>query len=227
MCGRFTIAVSYDELKSYVSSSFGIDVFAFDADVPRYNVAPGEDVIAIIHDGIKYRIGQLRWGFVPKGKAPSSIKPINARSETVTEKPMFKEAISRHRCVILADGFYEWKKEDSKRIPYRCVMKNPSLFAMAGLYSITQRDDGTKSSSLILTTKANDLMQDIHDRMPVILDQQGIITWLSRTTQIDDLSLLMKPYEASKMNIYPVTSRIGHAGFKDAKAIEDIRKKDH
>ncbi len=227
MCGRFTIAVSYDELKSYVLSTFGIDEMRFEADLPRYNVCPRENIIAVINDGNTYRIGQLHWGFIPKGFSMSSIRPINARSETVAEKPMFKEAIRRHRCVILADGFYEWKKDNKRRIPYRFVMKETSLFAMAGLYSVHKTNDGkTESTSLILTTTANTLMADIHERMPVILDQKDIVTWLSRTTKVEDLTFLMRPYNPSKMVFYPVTPQVGHAGFKDVKAIEDLRKKD-
>jgi len=212
MCGRFTITVTMDELKEYLSDYYDIDEMKSDIIVPRYNVSPGQDIISIINDGTKNRVGLLKWGFVPSFAKDEKIgySMINAKSETLEQKVSYKPSFEHKRCVILADGFYEWKKEDKKKIPMRILMKDQSIFPIAGLWSTYVKPDGTKHfSTTIITTQANDLVSTIHDRMPVILTDESRKTWLNpRITDLRLLSEILKPYEPEKMYSYPVSSLV-------------------
>jgi putative SOS response-associated peptidase YedK len=173
-----------------------------------------QQVMAIIHDGEHNRMGELRWGLVPSWAKDEKIagKMINARSETLLEKPAFKKLIHRKRCLIPADGFYEWKKEGTAKQPMRIVLKDRQLFGMAGLYDTWMREDGAKiSTCTIITTAPNRLMEPIHDRMPVILRQEDEPVWLNRNNQdAGQLMSLLKPYDDHEMSAYPVSSAVGN-----------------
>jgi len=215
MCGRFTITLQKKELREYVYEKYQIPTMRDDIQLPRYNVAPGQQVISVLNDGTAYRIGLLQWGFVPFFAKDEKIgfNMINAKSETLIEKPSFKPSFLNKRCIILADGFYEWKREDGTKVPYRFTLTPESLFPMAGLWSSFTRLDGTKLfTCTIITTKANTLMAPIHDRMPVILTDETVSTWLN--PQVNDLSYLsnlLTPYDSSKMSFYRVPTIVGNA----------------
>ncbi|MCK7485019.1 MAG: SOS response-associated peptidase [Bacillus subtilis] len=137
--------------------------------------------MTVLSDGVRYRVGELKWGLVPPFASDPKIgySMINAKSETLFEKPSYRASIAKKRCVILADGFYEWKTEGSQKIPHRIVLKDQKLFAMAGLWSAYQREDGSKLfTCTIITTQANPLVATIHDRMPVILEGANLKEWL-------------------------------------------------
>ena len=210
MCGRFTITVTMDELKAYLNDYYDIEDMKSDIIVPRYNVSPGQDVISIINDGTKNRVGLLNWGFVPSFAKDEKIgfSMINAKSETLDQKISYKSSFEHKRCIILADGFYEWKKEDNQKIPMRILMKDKSIFPIAGLWSTYVRLDGTKHhSTTIITTQANDLVSLVHDRMPVILTDESRKTWLNpRITDLRLLSTILRPYEPNQMYTYRVSS---------------------
>jgi putative SOS response-associated peptidase YedK len=140
MCGRFTITVSIEELML----RYSIDQKTNWYHTPRYNVAPTQMVLAVINDGKKNRLGELKWGLVPSWANDQKIgnKMINARSETLLEKASFKSLINRRRCIIPADGFYEWKKQNENKQPMQIVLKDRSIFSMAGLYDTWQSEDG-------------------------------------------------------------------------------------
>ncbi|MFD0959399.1 SOS response-associated peptidase [Paenibacillus chungangensis] len=219
MCGRYTITITLEELMT----RYGV----IDTNVPwhrpRYNVAPGQLVPAIIHDGEKNRLGQLKWGLVPPWAPDAKIgfKMINARAETAAGKPAFREAFRRKRCIIPADGFYEWKKTKHGKQPMRIIAKERPLFSMAGLYETWRAPDGSKlATCTILTTEPNHLVAPIHDRMPVILQAQDEALWLDRGTGLEQLSLLMKPYPAEEMTAYPVGQAVGSVRHDDATLIE-------
>lgn len=212
MCGRYTITISLEELmlRFHIDSEFKL------YHRPRYNVAPGQLVLAVINDGQRNRIGELKWGLVPSWAKEQSIgsKMINARAETVAEKPAYRIPLERKRCLIPADGFYEWKKKDDGKgkQPMRIIMKNEAVFAMAGLYETWTTPDGGKlSTCTIITTSPNRLMADIHDRMPVILQPEDEAVWLDRsirdTTRLLDM---LKPYPAEQMTAYPVAAGVGN-----------------
>lgn len=213
MCGRYTITISLDELYEI----FMVDaVGGYNPSVykPRYNVAPTQMVPAIIgHEG-KRKLGELRWGLIPAWAKDEKIgyQTINAKAETVADKPAFRTSFQRKRCLIPADGFYEWKKSGAAKQPYRILMKDRPAFAMAGLYDTWTTPEGNKiSSCTIITTTPNELMVDIHDRMPVILRLEDEAAWLDRSNQdVGLLKSMLKPYDAAKMRAYPVSSAVGN-----------------
>jgi putative SOS response-associated peptidase YedK len=225
MCGRFTVTVSNELLEEYLQDAFGIQTKA-QFNLPRYNVAPGQEVIAIISDGNKNRVGTLHWGFVPPFAKDEKIgfKMINARSETIMEKPSFKPSFITKRCLILADSFYEWKRKEKEKIPYRFLLKDQTLFTMAGIYTTYIRDDGTKHHSCsIITTKANALLHEIHERMPVILTKHDRDAWLNPKTQdLEYLQNVLIPYDATNMRMYQVSQVVNNAKSDTAECIKEV-----
>ena len=225
MCGRFTITVDLEDLREYLQETYGIDELSDDIKVPRYNVAPSQHVLAILFDGKKYRAGLIKWGFVPHyaKHEDQNFQIINAKSETLLQKNAFKDAFQSKRCVILADGFYEWLRENEKKQPMRILMKDEKIFPMAGLWSSHIDKEGNKIyTATILTTEANVLVRNVHERMPVIFDQTSEQKWLNPTSKAIELQELLKPYDASKMTMYPVSNRVNQASFDDPICIEKI-----
>lgn len=222
MCGRYTITMTWDELllRYYIDE----DMPPFHT--PRYNVAPTQMVPAVIaHEG-KNRIGEMKWGLIPSwAKDPKTFgfNTINARAETITEKSTFKIPFQRKRCLMPADGFYEWKKTGKDKQPKRIIMKSGEIFSMAGLYDTWYAPDGTKvNSCTIITTSPNSLMKDIHDRMPVILRAEDEVEWLDRDQKVEQLQLLLRPYDAEEMRAYPVSNTVGNVKNQGAELIETI-----
>ena len=227
MCGRFTITVDLEDLRVYLEDHYDIKDLKTEFQLPRFNVAPGQDIITIIHDGEKHRVGTLRWGFIPPFAKDEKIgyQMINAKAETLYEKPSFLPSFKTKRCVILADSFYEWKKDGTIKRPLRIQVKDQKIFPMAGLWTTFTKEDGTKlHTCTIITTEANDFMKDIHDRMPVILDEEERIRWLNtKTTNIYELSQLLKPYPSSKMKAYEVSSRVNSALYDEPDCITPVK----
>ncbi|KWX88703.1 hypothetical protein AMQ83_05075 [Paenibacillus riograndensis] len=220
MCGRYTITVSMEELMLwYLIEDTTIVHYA-----PKYNAAPMQSIPAVIHDGKQNRLGELRWGLVPSWAKEDKIgsKMINARSESLQDKPAFRNLISTRRCIIPADGFYEWKQQNGRKQPMRITLKSGELFSMAGLYDIWMDASGNRlSTCTIITTGANSLMADIHDRMPVILSREAESEWLDRNNrQVPDLMKLLQPYAAEQMRAYPVSPAVGNVR-NDAKELVD------
>ncbi|WP_077624322.1 SOS response-associated peptidase [Sediminibacillus massiliensis] len=176
MCGRFTLHASELEI---------LQEYELDQEIPgyetRYNIAPGQDILAVIHDGNSKRAGFLKWGLVPSWSKDPKIgyKMINARSETAHEKPSFKSLLSRRRCLIVADSFYEWQRNENGKQPKRISLQNRKLFAFAGLWDKWEHNGKKLYTCTILTRKANEFMQPIHDRMPVILPKEAEDEWLA------------------------------------------------
>lgn len=176
MCGRFTLAVDPDsiQLAFKLASSDGCDL-------PRYNIAPSQQV-AVITDRDPERLAFMKWGLVPSWAKDPKIcnRMINARSETAAEKPAFRAAFKRRRCLIPADGYYEWTKRANKKIPTYIQHAERGLFAFAGLWeSWKQSDDIWLNSCAILTTEANETLRPIHHRMAVIIEPEDYETWLA------------------------------------------------
>ncbi|GBG06336.1 DUF159 family protein [Paenibacillus agaridevorans] len=193
---------------------------------PRYNIAPSQMVLAVINAGEQNRIGQLKWGLVPPWAEDEKIgyKMINARGETVAGKPAFRAAFQRKRCLIPADGFYEWQlRQDGSKQPYRIVLKDVKIFSFAGLYETWTSPDGNKvSTCTIITTSPNKLMADIHDRKPVILPQHAEATWLNKETPAAGLAELIRPYPDKEMEAYPVSSSVGNVKNNSDELIKHI-----
>jgi putative SOS response-associated peptidase YedK len=215
MCGRFTLNVSPKEMEDYLAEYYDIHDASFDFPLPRYNIAPGQPVLSVLNDGKQNRVGPLRWGFVPHfaKDEKTAFQMINAKAETISIKPSFKESFKNKRCIILADGFYEWKRNEGEKIPMRIKLKHDSIFAMAGIWSRYIREDGSKLFTCsIITTSPNELMTSIHDRMPVILTQEATKIWLDPAVKDSQrLNKLLNPYAHFDMEAYPVSNLVNHA----------------
>lgn len=213
MCGRFTLFAPPEEIvrRFKVSNRFP------DAYVPRYNIAPTQPVLAVINDGKANRIGYLRWGLIPAWAKDEKIgnRLINARAETLTEKPSFREAVRKRRCLIVADGFYEWAHADGGKRPMRIQMKDGRLFAMAGLWERWRSPAGEwVYTCTIVTTEANERLKAIHPRMPVILAEEDERTWLDPSLGDEEYwRSLLKPYPADDMVVYPVSTKVNQVSF--------------
>ncbi len=207
MCGRFSFATDWEE----VLREFAINTSQY-TDRPRYNVAPGQLVTAIISSHGERRIGPLKWGLIPHFSKDARVgyKMINARAESLEEKPSYRQLLDRKRCLIPADGYYEWKRDAGKSTPYRMVVRDRTLFAMAGLFDTWIDPEGNKiSSCTIITTAASEWMTKIHERMPVILTEEEEKTWLS-ARDFQNVKQLLRPYEAEKMKAYPVSPLVNN-----------------
>lgn len=222
MCGRYTITVTFEQLLAY----FAIEEAGVPFHTPRYNVAPGQLIPAVIHDGEQLRIGQLKWGLIPNWAKDAKLayKMINARAETVHERSAYKVPFQRKRCLIPADGFYEWMaSRNGGKQPMRIVLKSRSIFSFAGLYDTWLSPEGEKiSTCTIITTEPNELVKPIHNRMPVILDEKNEQKWLELDQQPDVLHAMLKPYDADDMYAYPVSPLVGHVKNDSEACIEEI-----
>lgn len=207
MCGRYSLFSKQD----VVTERFQLANSEQLEWVERYNIAPSQQVLAIIGDEKGNRAGFLKWGLVPSWATDPKIgyKMINARMETVDHKPSFKRLLTRRRCLIPADGFYEWKRDGDKKQPYRFQLKTKQPFAFAGLWDRWEEGDKVIHSCTIITTEANTLVRDVHSRMPVILRNEAEKIWLDRTIE-DSVKLkqLLLPYGAEDMESYPVSTLV-------------------
>lgn len=226
MCGRFSIALSREEVIQILKNDYGIDDLKDGIVIPRYNVAPGQEVISIINDGKNNRVGTIKWGFVPSFAKDEKVGfgMINAKAETLREKPAFRLSLKTRRCVILADGFYEWQKNDQSKQPMRIQLINRPIFPMAGIWSIFVRSDGTKLYTCsIITCEANQMMKKIHDRMPVILTKENEKIWLNPLiTDSDQLITLLTPYDSKLMSYYPVSNLVNSSTNENPDIINKI-----
>lgn len=219
MCGRFTITVSHEQLETYVKNNYNINQVD-DYELPRYNVAPGTDVISIIHDGKKHRIGLLKWGFVPSFSKDQKINIINAKAESLFEKPSFKNAVINQRCVIIADGFYEWQQTTKQ--PMR-IITDSKLFSIAGIWNTIITKENKKIHTVaIITTTPNNIMKPVHDRMPVILTKETEAIWLDRNIKDPNkLKEVLKPYPF-EMHVYPVSKKVNKVTYQKPDAVDQI-----
>src|SRR6266700_5259121 len=213
MCGRFTLST---DIKS-VAAKFGVPPTLQAS--PRYNVAPTQEVVSILSNGSAH-MEWLQWGLIPSWAKDESIgsKMINARAETLAEKPSFKRLLRSRRCLILADGFYEWKKEGKGKVPMFITLKDDEPFAFAGLWDSWRDADGQQiRTCTIITTEANELMAPIHNRMPVILPQQAREEWLDPSIHEEQLLLpLLKSYPAEAMTTRPVSRLVNNPQYDSA-----------
>ncbi len=202
MCGRYTLTI---DIKT-VAEKFGVPA-SLDTS-PRYNIAPTQEVVSVMRNGASH-LARLRWGLIPSWAKDESIgsRMINARAETLTEKPSFKGLLRSKRCLIVADGFYEWKQENGSKIPMYMTLKSGEPFAFAGLWDLWKSPDGEHiRSCTIITTEPNDLVAPIHNRMPAILLPGVYADWLDPDMRDEQaLSHWLAPYPAEEMTARPVS----------------------
>lgn len=208
MCGRFTQTAT----PAAIAQQF--DVHNFPLLKPRYNIAPSQPVSAIRLDPetMTRQLVLLRWGLIPSwAKDPKiGFHCINAKAETVAEKPSFRAAFRKRRCLVVATGFYEWQVQGKTKQPMWIGLKSRQPFAFAGLWEQWKPPEGdTIESCTILTTEPNELMRPIHDRMPVVLPAEAYPQWLDPTVQdVDSLKILLRPYPSEDLVVYPVSTLV-------------------
>ena len=206
MCGRFSLTANL----TTVAQRFGVPIFTAESARwhPAYNIAPTKTVIVVSDDGTR-SLTEMRWGLIPSWAKDPTIgnRMINARAETVATKPAFRVALRKRRCLVVADGFYEWQQQGRTKQPFHIALKSGEPFGFAGLWDTwTAPDGGEIKNCTIITTEANEVLKPIHDRMPVILTREAEAVWLDPTIQ-DPAHLLplLKLYPAQEMVAYPVS----------------------
>jgi putative SOS response-associated peptidase YedK len=194
-------------------------------DVPRYNIAPTQPVLAIANDHPD-RVAHFRWGLIPSWAKDASIgsRLINARAETLAEKPAFRTALRRRRCLVPADGFFEWRMSGKSKTPMYFRLKTGGLFAFAGLWDVWHGPDGSEiPSCTLITGQPNELVKPIHDRMPVILPSEHYEQWLNPGEQEPAaLHAMLVPYPASEMEAYPVSRAVNSPKNDSPQCIEPV-----
>jgi putative SOS response-associated peptidase YedK len=219
MCGRYTLRTPVDTL----AERFEIDNTPSSI-AASYNVAPTQGVATVLVEDGKRKLEMLHWGLIPSWADDPSIgnRMINARAETVAEKPSFRKAFRNHRCLVLADGFYEWQKTANGKQPYYIRMEDDSPFAFAGLWESWKNGSEVRSATII-TTDANDVVAPIHNRMPVILHPEDYELWLDPDfDEKEPLSTLLKPYPAEAMEAYPVSRVVNSPSNNEPSCIESV-----
>ena len=214
MCGRYTLAIPLDQLVDHFQ---GIDIpYPLE---PRYNIAPTQNILAIRAQRVPV---MLRWGLIPHWSKDASIgnRMINARAETVAEKPSFKSALKSRRCLIPADGFYEWKREGKTKQPFHIRRTDMGIFCFAGLWEhwVDKGSGEHIESCTIITTAANQLLSPIHDRMPVIIPVEAYDRWVNN----ESIDRLLLPYEWPVFEMIPVSTFVNNASHDGAKCIDKI-----
>ena len=194
MCGRFSLS-TVD--KQVLMDRFNVSEIDY-ALKPRYNIAPSQDIAVILNDS-RDKIQTGKWGLVPQWAKNNSMqfKTINARSETVMDKPAYRNAYKKHRCLVIADSYYEWDKVSGTKNPYRIQLKNEGLFSFGGIFEMRENI----ATVSIITTKPNSMQEKIHVRMPLILPKDREEDWLT----IEDPRNLMKPYQSNGMKMQQIT----------------------
>lgn len=218
MCGRFKAGFEFREIK--LRWKLQNDLFDFHA---RYNIAPTQEHPVIIARRGALEARPMRWGLVPywTTTAATGNKMINVRSETTSEKPAFGDMLSSKRCLVPADGFYEWRKIGKERLPMLIQIKNRELFGFAGLWDVWRKPDGNLLESFtILTCPPNELMRGIHDRMPVIIQPKDESCWLDPAAKFHHIAPLLAPYPSESMEAYPVSPRVNSVANDDKECTE-------
>ncbi len=222
MCGRFTLTDPDADLAVQFNLPEIPDL------KPRYNIAPSQPVAAvrIAAAGMVREMVMLRWGLIPFWAKDPGIgaRMINARSETVAEKPAFRHAFQRRRCLVVADGFYEWQKQNGTKQPFYIRLREARPFAFAGLWERWESPEAEViESCTLLTTQPNDLLREVHNRMPVILRPEHYELWLD--TKVQEASLLqplLRPYSPAEMDAYPVSRWVNSPDNDDPRCIEPL-----
>ncbi len=211
MCGRFAF---------FAKGHFGVGYESLELPEPppfeRYNIAPTQDILAIRSSPVtgQSEWALLHWGLVPSWSKESKTKHllINARAEGIETKPSFRGPVRHRRCIVPASGFFEWRRQGAGKQPYFVRPATDEVFALAGIWDRWEGKQGEAIESVaIITTSANDLMQPIHDRMPVVLGEENVAAWIEPQTELDKALAMLKPFPSEMMVVYPVNSAVNNA----------------
>lgn len=220
MCGRFALTSSTAEIIKEFDIEGPSTPFS-----PSYNIAPSLDILAVINDGAN-RLALFHWGLIPHWAKDEKIghRMINARAESLSEKPSFRTALKKRRCLVVADGFYEWKHAGKKKTPYYVRLKNHRPFGLAGLYDEWKSPEGEViDSCTIITTDSNALIERIHDRMPVIVPKDMREMWLDPANRDSEQVLkALKAYSSKDMEIYQVSTIVNSPANDSPECIKPV-----
>jgi putative SOS response-associated peptidase YedK len=221
MCGRYSFTADLDQTLAHFQA---VPLVRLE---PRYNIAPTQPIPVVREnlDNHQCELTLMHWGLIPSWSKDPNIgaRLINARSETVAEKPSFRNAFRRRRCLIPATGFYEWQKLTKGKQPFNCCRDDSSLFALAGLWETWQGPNGEEiESCTILTKAADELMQPIHDRMPVVVPPAEYQSWLDAQTNPVHLNALIKAATLQGMVLYPVSAKVNRAQYDAPDCLEPL-----
>lgn len=227
MCGRSSLTKTEKEIEERFKATFYSEELERYNPIPNFNIAPTHYTPVKIVEDVQH-LQLFKWGLIPSWAKEKSIgsKMINARVETIDEKPAFKRLLKSQRCVIAIDGFYEWKREGSTKIPHRIITLDQSIFGVAGVWD-SWRDPSTGEivhSYTVITLPANRMMSPIHDRMPAILTPQNEALWLETEIATKDALNLLSPYPDDCMEAYPVSDRVNNVRANDASLIERVER---
>lgn len=222
MCGRFEIHRAIE----IIARAFGVSPEDVIVEYkPNYNVAPTNEVPVVVMEG-KRKLISCRWGLIPSWSKEEKIgfKTINARAETVAEKPAFRDAFRKHRCLVVADGFYEWQTTGKGKKPVHIELKSGNPMGFAGLFNIWTSPEGEKINTCsIIVTNANDLVSPVHDRMPVIVSPEDQEKWLDPAIQDpSDLTPLLKPFPSDELEMHYVSPKVNSPKNNSAELIEPL-----
>ena len=224
MCGRFSLTRGD---RDDIERTFRVRLPADWAWKPRYNLAPAQEVLAILEDEGGRRAEKLRWGLIPSWASDPKIgnKLINARAETLFAKPAFREAARRRRCLIVADGFYEWQKRpDGRKVPFYIRRKDGGLFGMAGIWEEWPGPEGPMRTCAIITVDANDLLKPIHARMPAILSPQSYDAWLDpRNQRAAELLALLRTHPTEELECFSVSRFVNRSDYDGPECVRPLR----
>jgi putative SOS response-associated peptidase YedK len=227
MCGRYETHHTEAEILARFDTQQVIrDLLDPPVFEPRFNVAPTDRMPVVVISGGARALTGMRWGLVPFwAKDPSvGARMINARAESVAEKPAFRDAVARRRCLVPAGGFYEWRRTGAGKQPYHIGVAGGGLFAFAGLWAKWKAPDGvTLRSFTILTTEPNERLKDIHNRMPVMLPPEAEAVWLDPDTPLETATELLRPYPTELTEAYPVTPAVGRVDYNQPDCILPLR----
>jgi putative SOS response-associated peptidase YedK len=220
MCGRFVLWITLSLADHY-------DLADSDISIPAsYNIAPGQDIVAVVRHPAGQKLAKFKWGFIPSWTkdVTKAQKSINARSETVWEKPSFRSAIRSRRCLIPANGFLEWKKSGTRKQPYLIRFENLELFSMAGIWESWKNPETgeTLDSCSILTTNSNEAVAAIHDRMPVIIKPEDYAVWLAPESHREQIDALLQSYAATPTHIQPVSTKVNNPRNNDPDCVVPV-----
>jgi putative SOS response-associated peptidase YedK len=219
MCGRYRLT----RHREVVEEHFGVEIEGEMS--PRYNIAPTQPVATVRQapDSPKRQFAWMKWGLIPHWAkdASTAFKMINARAETAAEKPAFREALERRRCLVAADGFYEWQKTGKVKQPYCFTLTDEGVFAFAGLWERWRDGEGKLVETCsILTTKPNRLLEDIHDRMPAMLRPEDYEVWLDPgERRVESVLDLIRPFDSTGMKRFAVSTRVNNVNNDDAECV--------
>ena len=229
MCGRYTLTHNLQDIAETIMQPQRVEVASDIRSEPRYNIAPTQSIVALVNTG-HLQMKMLRWGLIPSWAKEEQIgsKMINARAETLAEKPSFKRLLHNRRCLIVADGFYEWRQEpgNKSKTPMYITLHNHEPFTFAGLWDSWRGPDGEQlQTCTIITTGPNELMASIHNRMPVLLSADARQLWLDTSLHEEAALLpLLKPYESDLMEARPVSRQVNDPRYDSPALISNERK---